>query len=94
MTIYVDDIRIPARVGRYSARWSHLFTDSDDLTELHALAHSIGLRREWFQNKESGAHYDVTDRMRDRAITAGARPIPWRDTPTVWPARTRRQTRP
>jgi Protein of unknown function (DUF4031) len=42
MTVYVDDLRILATVGPYTDRWSHLFTDSDDLTELHNLARSIG----------------------------------------------------
>jgi len=87
MTIYVDDIRIPATVGPYTACWSHLFTDAADLTELHQFAQSIGLRRAWFQDKDSGAHYDVTDRLRHRAIRAGARPISWREIRTVWPAR-------
>lgn len=87
MSIYVDDIRIPATVGPYTARWSHLFTDTADLTELHQFAQSIGLRGAWFQDKESGAHYDVTDRLRHKAIRAGARPIPWQDICTVWPAR-------
>ncbi|MGH3928803.1 MAG: DUF4031 domain-containing protein [Pseudonocardiaceae bacterium] len=90
MTIYVDDIRIPARVGWYDARWSHLFTDSEDLSELHEFAHRIGLRRSWFQDKASGAHDDVTDRMRRRAIHFGARPISWREIPTVWPRRGQR----
>jgi Protein of unknown function (DUF4031) len=87
MTIYVDDIRIPATVGLYTARWSHLFTDSNDLTELHIFTHSIGLCRSWFQDKTSGAHYDVTNRLRARAIRAGAYPISWRDSHTVWPHR-------
>jgi Protein of unknown function (DUF4031) len=47
MAVYVDDARIPARVGRIRARWSHLFADSQD--ELHALAQSIGLKCAWFQ---------------------------------------------
>jgi hypothetical protein len=87
MTVYVDDIRILATVGPYTSRWSHLFTDSDDLTELHDFAGSIGLHRSWFQDKQSGPHYDVTDRLRHRAITAGAQPISWQDIRTVWPHR-------
>ena len=87
MTIYVDDIRILATVGPYTAHWSHLFTDSNDLTELHTFARSIGLHRSWFQDKASGAHYDLTDRMRHRAIHAGAQPISWRNIRTVWPHR-------
>ncbi|WP_375539284.1 DUF4031 domain-containing protein [Mycolicibacterium sp. CBMA 335] len=40
MTVYVDDMRMPARVGRIEARWSHLIADTD--VELHAFAASIG----------------------------------------------------
>ncbi|GAT07591.1 DUF4031 domain-containing protein [Mycolicibacterium novocastrense] len=75
MTVYVDDMRLPARVGRIEARWSHLFSDNPDPTELHRLAAKIGLRRAWFQDKPSGAHYDVTDTKRRAAIAAGAVPI-------------------
>ncbi len=87
MTVYVDNVRIPATVGRYTAHWSHLFTDASDLTELHALAARIGLRRAWFQDKASGAHYDVTDRKRVQAIAAGAHPIDWWEAGTVWQTR-------
>ena len=47
MTVYVDSLRIPATVGRITARWSHLVADSDD--ELHAFAARLGLRRAWAQ---------------------------------------------
>jgi hypothetical protein len=92
MTVYVDDVRILATVGPYTCRWSHLFTDSGDLTELHDLAHSIGLCRSWFQDNQSGPHYDVTDRLRHRAITAGAHPIAWQEIPTVWRQRRAQHT--
>ena len=50
MTVYVDDYRVPATVGRIRARWSHLFVPAGtDLEELHQFAESIGLRRSWFQ---------------------------------------------
>jgi len=84
MTVYVDDFRVPSTVGGYRARWSHLFTDDmSDQAELHALAERIGLRRAWFQDAASYPHYDVTDRKRDDAITAGAVPITWRQTAAV-----------
>ena len=80
MAVYVDDARIPARVGRIRARWSHLFADSQD--ELHAFAQSIGLKRAWFQpGKPIGGkpsrlwQYDVTDAMRVSAIATGAQPV-------------------
>ena len=77
MTVYVDDYRVPATVGRITARWSHLFVAPDgDIAELHALAARIGLRRAWFQDKPwPRAHYDVTDTRRAAAITAGAVPV-------------------
>ena len=81
MTVYVDDFRVRARVGKITARWSHLTAGpDDDLAELHALAARIGLRRAWFQDKPwPHAHYDVTDSKRLQAIAAGAVPITWRE---------------
>ena len=56
MTVYVDDARIPARVGRWDSSWSHLFADTQD--ELHAFAARLGLRRSWFQDPTvSGNHW-------------------------------------
>jgi hypothetical protein len=83
MTIYVDNTRIPARVGRTTGRWSHLTADTID--ELHTFAERIGLRRSWFQTckRKCGPegqpcphwHYDVTDSKRTEALVAGAQPI-------------------
>jgi hypothetical protein len=82
MTVYVDDSRIPARVGRLTARWSHLIADDRD--ELHAFATRLGLRREWFQDKPNGRwHYDVTDSKRTQAIRQGATPITWRQAAAI-----------
>jgi hypothetical protein len=74
MTVYVDNFRAPARVGRITARWSHLVTDNPDLTELHEFAARIGLRHVWFQTGKHAhrPHYDVTDTKRTAAIAAGA----------------------
>lgn len=75
MTIYVDDMRLPARVGRLSAKWSHLYSDGDD-DELHAFAAQLGLKRAWFQHPgKVTSHYDVTDSVRTKAIAMGAVPI-------------------
>lgn len=86
MTVYVDNVRIPASVGRYKdRRWCHLFSFDDDPTELHALAAGIGLRRSWFQNKDRYGrspwlnHYDVTEAKRAAAIRAGAVEIDLRE---------------
>lgn len=49
----------------------HLVSD-ESLNELHAFAKSIGLRREWFQDKRI-PHYDLTTaRMRTKAVNSGA----------------------
>jgi Protein of unknown function (DUF4031) len=84
MAVYVDAARIPARVGRLTARWSHLTADTQP--ELHEFAERIGLRRAWFQTCKHNVacqpaercphwHYDVTDTKRALAIAAGAVPI-------------------
>ena len=81
MTVYVDDYRVSARVGRITARWSHLTVGPfDDIEELHAFAARIGLRRAWFQDKPwPRAHYDVTDSKRRQAIAAGAVTVTWQE---------------
>jgi hypothetical protein len=81
MTVYVDDYRVRATVGRISARWSHMFVAPDgDIEELHAMAARIGLRRSWFQDKPwPRAHYDVTDAKRAAAFDAGAVPVSWKE---------------
>jgi len=81
MTVFVDDMRRSATVGRVRGLWSHLFTDQDDQTELHEFARRIGLQRAWFQGAKWEAthpwrcHYDVTDGLRERALAQGAQPI-------------------
>lgn len=74
MTVYVDDMRMTARVGRLNAKWSHLMADTDD--ELHEFAARIGLKRSWHQKSGTPiSHYDVTDSKRDEALRLGAVPI-------------------
>ena len=69
MAVYVDDAVTLWR-GR---RWAHLMADT--LDELHAFADQLGLPRRAFQDKTSGAHYDVTAELRERAIALGAVPV-------------------
>lgn len=74
MTVYVDDMKRPARVGRLNAVWSHLLADTDD--ELHDFAAKLGLRRAWHQHPGTPlSHYDVTEPKRQQAIKLGAIPI-------------------
>ncbi|WMJ67679.1 DUF4031 domain-containing protein [Stenotrophomonas sp. 24(2023)] len=69
MAVYVDDA-VHAWRGE---RWAHLMADT--LPELHAMAAQLGIPRRAFQNKASGAHYDVTTDLRARAIALGAQAI-------------------
>jgi uncharacterized protein DUF4031 len=59
MTVYVDNMLRPARVGRIHSRWSHLLADTH--TELMAFAEQLGLRPEWLQHPGSyREHFDLT----------------------------------
>lgn len=69
MTVYVDDAVTLWR----GQRWAHLMADT--LEELHTFAARLGMPRHAFQNKTSGAHYDVTAPLREQAIAFGALPI-------------------
>ena len=66
MAVYVDDAVTLWR----GERWAHLMADT--LDELHAFAARLGMPRRAFQDKTSGAHYDVTAQLRERAIALGA----------------------
>ena len=100
MAVYVDDMGMPARVGGFNARWSHLIADSQE--ELHAFAARLGLKRAWFQDptvngKPSPAtpgtfhaetwHYDVTASKRALAIRLGAVAVSYRELPDIIRAR-------
>jgi hypothetical protein len=87
VTVYVDALRMPARVGRIQANWSHLSADTTE--ELLNFAQKLGLRPSWIQNpghvwKE---HFDVTDTKRALAIRLGATPITMREASALWAAK-------
>ena len=65
MAVYVDDAVTLWR-GR---RWAHLMADT--LQELHAMAARLGIPRHAFQDKTSGAHYDVPADLREQALRLG-----------------------
>ena len=69
MAVYLDDIVHPWR----GQRWGHLLADT--LEELHAIAARLDIPRHAFQNKPSGAHYDVPASQRERALALGVRPV-------------------
>jgi len=66
MAVYVDDAVTLWR----GERWAHLMADT--LAELHAFAAALGVPRRAFQDKTSGAHYDLTAGLRERAVALGA----------------------
>lgn len=66
MAVYVDDAVTLWR----GQRWAHLMADT--LDELHAFAEALGIPRRAFQDKTSGAHYDVPAPLRDQAVALGA----------------------
>lgn len=71
MTVYVDDMRRRARVGRLDAVWSHMMADTS--AELAAMARAIGLRPQWVQHPGTPLeHYDLTESRRRAAVAAGA----------------------
>jgi len=89
VAVYVDDWRQPATVGPVTARWSHLTADT--VEELHRFAAGLGMCRSWFQAHPHDPlrhHYDVTDGLRDEAISRGAVAVTWRQA-----ARARRRQR-
>lgn len=69
MAVYVDNAVFRWR-GR---RWAHLLADEVD--ELHAFAAHLGLARARFQDRRSGAHYDIDGALRERALALGAIPV-------------------
>lgn len=69
MAVYVDDAVTLWR----GQRWAHLMADT--LDELHAMAAALGIPRRAFQNRTSGAHYDVPSPLREEAVRLGAIPI-------------------
>lgn len=56
----------------------HMFTDTVDLDELHAMAVKIGMRLDWFQDREGFPHYDLTASRRALAVERGAIEVTFR----------------
>lgn len=69
MTVYVDDAVSLWR----GQRWAHLMADT--LDELHAFAQRLGVPRHAFQDRTSGAHYDIPAALREQALVLGATAI-------------------
>ena len=65
MTVYIDKLPADSSWGKW-ANGAHML--GSDLDELHAIAQTLGLRRAWFQDKASFAHYDLTANKRGQAL--------------------------
>jgi Protein of unknown function (DUF4031) len=70
VSVYVDPLLncVPNRNWRWNQS-SHLFADT--LDELHSFAARIGLKRQWFQDKQDFPHYDLNPSRRVAAVRAG-----------------------
>lgn len=74
--IYVDPLTdcVPSEKWPHGMA-CHMFTDAlmDNMEVLHKFAESVGLKREWFQYRPGKLpHYDLTAKMRTRAVLLGA----------------------
>lgn len=78
--IYVDDMRVHAQVGKLSAVWSHMFSDTS-VDELDEWAERLRLSAYWLQNSHGFIHYDLVERKRLLALRLGAVPISYSDLP-------------
>lgn len=73
MPVYLDKARnefTPMRGHGRRMIMCHMIADTPE--ELHAMAEKIGMRREWYQDKSSFPHYDVSLSRKRQAIRDGA----------------------
>lgn len=79
MSVYVDDMRKPVKLNRFTANWSHLYADTSE--ELNSIARILGLKLEWLQYAGTWKeHYDVTDTVRKKALELGVQSTTYRQT--------------
>jgi len=88
VTIYVDPLRHWGWILRgHRVKSCHMFSDALDLSELHAFAERIGMKRAWFQDPPVAPHYDLTERRRIQAVKIGAVEVGRREAGAIWQAR-------
>jgi hypothetical protein len=74
------DTPLAKQAQRNGSRWCHMATDGDP-EELHAMARKLGLKREWYQDRDKSGrlhnhpHYDLTPSKRTLAIRYGAKEV-------------------
>lgn len=72
MTVYVDELQQwPGAKRPFHAGSCHLTCDGPE-AELHAFAHKLGLKGDWYQPHRIANHYDLTPGKRERALKLGA----------------------
>lgn len=79
--ICVDELTKVLKVTGYW-KWPtscHLYSDDNNISELHDFADELGLKLSWFQNDRILPHYDLTAGMRKRAIAQGAKETTYRE---------------
>jgi hypothetical protein len=85
MTVYVDALMHSGwQMHGRPIQSCHMFTDAEDLDELHVIAKAIGLRRAWFQGRASTPRYVLTPGKRAQAIIAGAVPVGRSEAVRIW----------
>lgn len=85
MTVYVDQLASYGwKIRGHETQNCHMFTDELDLTELHKVAMAIGMKPEWFQDKDRAPHYDLTPSRRQAAIDAGVVVVDRRTAVGIW----------
>jgi hypothetical protein len=65
--IFVDN----ANIEHNGKIWHHMTSDTS-IEELHLFAEKLGLKREYFQDKNHFYHYDITENKFNMAISMGA----------------------
>lgn len=94
MTAYVDALmhsgwHESGRNGR-PAQSFHMFSDTEDHDELHAIALVIGQKRAWFLNGGRTPYYHLTPGKPAQAITDGAVPVGRSLAVRIWRVQTSR----
>ncbi len=73
MSIYVDSLKPCIKSEKWPYDKScHLVADLGEVETLHVFAKKLGLKHTWFQNRLGMPHYDLIDKMRNKAVKAGA----------------------
>src|SRR3990167_6352885 len=83
MSVYVDPLTdcLKSKIWPYDMS-CHMFADTEE--ELHVMAATIGLKREWFQSKGRLKHYDLTVRKRLLAVKNGCIELTRREAVEMW----------